>query len=296
VSATVGASAPARIGLAGNPSDGYGGATLSLAIRNYAATVELRPSAVLAVEPDSALVRAAMERFARRFGVPSQRVAARWTTTVPREVGLGGSSAIVIATLRALCALHDLELPADRLATLALAVETEDLGIAAGPQDRFAQAHGGLTLMKFAAPEVRVESLDPALLPPLVLAHSHAASSGSGTVHAGLRERYESGAPDVAAAMRHLAALAQAARDALLSGERESFAACVDATFEARRRLVELDARQAALVDVARAAGAACNYAGSGGAVVAVCRDGPEDVIRAFERAGCAAVVPLPAR
>ena len=60
----------------------------------------------------------------------------RWRTSIPRGVGLGGSSAIVIAVLRALCALHGTELDPARMAELALAIETEDLAIAAGPQDR----------------------------------------------------------------------------------------------------------------------------------------------------------------
>jgi len=91
--------------------------------------------------------------------------------------------------------------------------------------------------------------------------------------------------------MRSLAEQARAARDALLEADPSAFAACVDASFEARRRLVPLDPRQAALVDIARRCGASANYAGSGGAVVAVCAtDGVPDLIEAFERDGCAAV------
>jgi len=53
---------------------------------------------------------------------------------------------------------------------MALAVETEDLGIAAGPQDRYAQAHEGLVLMDFAGAAPQVTRLDTALLPALFLA------------------------------------------------------------------------------------------------------------------------------
>ena len=58
------------------------------------------------------------------------------STTIPRSVGLAGSSAIVIAALRA--AGVDLEPP--EVAELALAIERDDLGIAAGLQDRAVQA------------------------------------------------------------------------------------------------------------------------------------------------------------
>ncbi len=42
---TATASAPPRVALAGNPSDGYGGRTLSLAIANYSARVEVSEAA-----------------------------------------------------------------------------------------------------------------------------------------------------------------------------------------------------------------------------------------------------------
>jgi hypothetical protein len=83
----------------------------------------------------------------------------------------------VIATLRALGQLHQVDLRPAALAAFALAVETEDLGIAAGPQDRVAQAYGGVTYMEFAAPP-RYESL-PGRLPPLLIAWRATAAGGA---------------------------------------------------------------------------------------------------------------------
>ena len=55
-----------------------------------------------------------------------------------------------IAVIRALCELHAVRIcPAD-VAELALAVETEDLGIVAGLQDRIVQAHDGLVVGRAA--------------------------------------------------------------------------------------------------------------------------------------------------
>ena len=156
--------AHARAALAGNPSDGYGGAVLAVSVADFAAHAEVARRRGRVSDPPSALVDAAVARFGRG------PCAVRWRTDVPREVGLAGSSAIVTATVRALCALHGHALEPDALAAMALAVETEDLGIAAGPQDRYAQAHEGLVLMDFAGARPRVERLDPALLPPLYLA------------------------------------------------------------------------------------------------------------------------------
>src|SRR5439155_3838076 len=128
------AEAPARAALAGNPSDGYEGRTLAVALPAFRARVEIEPADRFDVgEP---LLAAAFRRFARGVGADPPPVSMRFTTTIPRQVGLGGSSAIVVAGLRALCAGFGTELTPGDLAMAALEAETEELGIAAGPQDR----------------------------------------------------------------------------------------------------------------------------------------------------------------
>ena len=273
-------SAFARAALAGNPSDGYGGAVLAVCVPRLAARAEATPADEPLSDPPSALVDATIARFARG------PCAVRWSTTVPREVGLGGSSAIVTATVRALCALHGHALAPDELAEMVLAVEVEDLGIAAGPQDRYAQAHEGLVLMDFAGARPLVERLDPALLPSLYLAWRSDAAEASHAVHGGLRDRARD--PDVRAGMARLAGHARAARDALLGGDHQAFAAALDASFDERAALLDLDPRHEAMVRAARAAGASANYAGSGGAIVGTLPlDGFEPVVRALRVLGC---------
>ena len=58
----------------------------------------------------------------------------------------------MIAAIRALARERRVDLAPDELAAMALAVEAEDLGIPAGPQDRVAQAHQGLVHMDFSDP------------------------------------------------------------------------------------------------------------------------------------------------
>jgi glucuronokinase len=278
-------SAHARAALAGNPSDGFGGAVLACCIGELRAWASAEHATEATSDPPSALVDAAIARFGRG------PCAVRWGTDVPREVGLGGSSAIVTAAVRALCALHGHALAADELAEMVLAVEVEDLGIAAGPQDRYAQAHGGLLLMDFAAPEPHVERLDPALLPPLYLAWRTDAAETSHVVHGGLRER--AAEPAVRHAMARLAGHARAARDALLAGDRAGFADALDASFDEREALLALDPRHVAMVHAAREAGASANYAGSGGAIVGTLpAAGPELVARALTSLGCEMIAP----
>ncbi len=285
----------ARAALVGNPSDGYGGAVLATTLSGYAAHAQAQAADSLSITPPAPLVVATVRRYAREIEPAALATAVRWRTSIPRGVGLGGSSAIVIATLRALCELHGRELPPDRIAELALAVETEELGIAAGPQDRVAQSYGGLTFMDFG-PQRSYERLDPALLPPLVVAWRAHAAGHSGEVHTPLRVRFERGDRQVQAAIQELAKAARSAREALLSAHRERFAECVDASFEARRRMLALDPRHVEMISVARAAGASANYTGSGGAIVAVCRGRgePGTVSEALSAIGCGVAVFAP--
>ena len=63
---------------------------------------------------------------------------------------MGGSSAIITAALRALCAYFNVRIPTPIEANLALETETKELGVPAGLQDRVIQAYEGLVYMDFA--------------------------------------------------------------------------------------------------------------------------------------------------
>jgi glucuronokinase len=262
-------------------------------VRDFVAEVEARPASDPSIAPESTLVQATVNRFSRELAPDAPPVAVRLRTSIPMSVGLGGSSAIVIATVRALCELHRVCLPPDELAEFALAVETEDLGIAAGLQDRVAQAYGGLTFMDFRAGVY--ERLDPALLPPLFLSWNVEAAGHSGLTHGDLRARYDRADSAVVSAMEGLAELARGARSALFAGDVGAFAACLDATFEARRRMLTLDDRHVAMIELAREHGASANYTGSGGAIVGCCLNGEHRarVIAALTDAGYRAIAPV---
>ena len=167
------------------------------------------------------LVDATIARF-DRLGVARSvlRPSVGIECSIPRLVGLAGSSAIIIATLRALYDLHGVRAPApSELAELALAIEVEDLGIAAGLQDRVVQAFGGLVFMEFSGENPAYERLDRSLLGPLVLAWRPESAAHSGVVHGDLRARFERGDRVVRQSMTELARAARAARDGLLSGD-----------------------------------------------------------------------------
>jgi glucuronokinase len=141
------------------------------------------------------------------------------------------------------------------------------------------------------------EPLDPTLLPPLFVAHLSRAAEPSEILHSDLRRRFDAGEPEIVGAMSRLAELADAARGALLDGDAEALGRAMDASFDVRRSIAALDARHVRMVELARSLGAPANYAGSGGAIVGLLRDGAEleRLAPAFRAEGCGIDVCRPA-
>lgn len=284
--ATTEGRAPARAALAGNPSDGFGGAVLATVVPGLEAVVRATdakgvhvggrswPSLIDVAGPhegESAVVAATVERLVSWCrtdgpGVPADGVALDWTTTIPRSVGLAGSSALVVAAIRALAPRWGLDLDVVTTARLALEVETDLLGIAAGPQDRLTQAAGRTVLMDFAGAEWSVDAVVPAVAVPLVIVWRPDGAESSDAVHRPLRHRAEE--PAVRRAVERLAELAHQAADALRAGDLAALGDAMDGSFEQRAAMLALDPTHVALVEGARGCGAPANYTGSGGAVV----------------------------
>jgi glucuronokinase len=222
------------------------------------------------------LVTAALVTLDRLLPPEHRRPAlhVQWSTTIPRSVGLGGSSALVLATMQAALGCWGLDVPPHELAEAALMAETDELGLAAGLADRVAQvwATTVLTDCRGAAPVISAVPVHGA--PEVLLAWNPAAAGPSDRYHGELRTRFAAGEPGLAGAMAELAGLADAAARALASGDRAGFAEAVDASLEARCALGPVPAAALEPVEALRAAGASVNFAGSGGALVIV---GPVD-------------------
>jgi glucuronokinase len=275
---TATARAYARAALVGNPSDGYGGRTIAYTFRDLCADVAVRTARRLTIDAkrgEAALLEAAHGRFAAycaEHGGEAAPCMLSVRSTIPPEVGLAGSSAIVVATLRALGSFNSVQIPKAVLPTVALAAE-EDLGIPAGLQDRVAQVYEGLVYMDFDPEHLalrghgRYERLDSNLLEHAYVAWSPRAKVSSATFHGELRRRFRSGDADVIAALGELGELVNAARTCLRGGDSAGLDAIINANFDLRRRLGPLDPTHVRMVEVARAAGASANYAGSGGSI-----------------------------
>lgn len=302
----------ARAGLAGNPSDGYHGKTISIIVRNFHADVvlyEWEDVEIVHTEKDQSrfgsvldlvrdvklhgyyggmrLLKATIKKFVeycvrQKLDLHQRNFSVRYESTIPRQVGLAGSSAIIVAGLRCLMDFYQVDIPREVQPSLALAVETEELGIAAGLQDRVIQVYEGLVYMDFAPERIQdrhgflcghYEPLDPALLPPLYIAYSPDVSEPTEVFHNDIRGRFQRGDPAVIRAMGKFAAVASQAREALLSGDHERLARVMDENFDTRRSIYQLPAGQIRMIEVARSMGASAKFAGSGGAIIGAYRD-----------------------
>jgi glucuronokinase len=300
----------ARAGLVGNPSDGYGGRTISVIVRNFWAEVVLYEwedvEIILSLEDRCSfrsvkdlvhdvklhgyyggirLVKATIKRFVEychRHGIPlhGRNFSVRYETNIPRQVGLAGSSAIIVATLRCLTDFYEVEIPREVQPSLVLSVETEELGITAGLQDRVAQVYEGAVFMDFSSDQMhrfdgyvygRYEPLDPGLLPGLYVAYNSNVSEPTEVVHNNLRARYDQGDPDVRKAMSSLADLVLQAKAAIFEQDSQRLARIIDTNFDLRRTICRIPAGQLELVERARSVGVSAKFAGSGGAIIGVC-------------------------
>ena len=295
-----------RAGLIGNPSDGYHGKTISFIVQNFSAQVTLWESPELTIQParrdemifDSIsdlvedtrtfgyygglrLLKASVKRFhdyCRQGGIEfhSQNFTIRYSSNIPHHVGMAGSSAIITACFRALMQFYGVNITPPTLANLVLSVETNELHIPAGLQDRVVQAYGGVVFMDFAEEHFdrmghgAYEQLDPATLPPLYVAYTTRLSEGTEVFHNDIRGRFHRREADVVEAMAEWAELTQQCRDLLVAGRGTEIGPLLDRNFDLRRSIYQLSEGNLAMVEAARSTGASAKFTGSGGAIVGI--------------------------
>lgn len=305
----VDATAYARAGLLGNPSDGYFGKTISVTVRNFAAKVSVYEAPELEIIPSIRdrskyqslrdlvddvkaygyyggirLMKAAIRGFVdycdeQGHELPERNFSIRYRSNIPRHVGLAGSSALVTAAIRCLMEHYEVDIPQELLPNLILSVEREQLGISAGLQDRVIQVYEDCVYMDFNREQMErhghgvYEPIDPELLPPLFVAYRTDFSEGSEVFHNRIRERWERGEPQVVEAMERFAGFAEEARGLLLAGRGAELGGVMNANFDLRRTLYNLSPADIDMVERARSVGASAKFCGSGGAIVGVCPD-----------------------
>lgn len=368
----------ARIGLLGNPSDGSAGKVLSLSLANFWAQVHLTPSSTLHFQLNPvgdptqfstltsfqahiegngynggvrllmAMTKVLLD-YCRRHQIEldsTRLFNLSYETTIPRQRGLSGSSAIACAALDCMLEYYEISNAVPVAARPALVLQAEEeLGITAGLQDRIIQVYGGLVYMDFSrssttanstdlgtcttgdtgectnpsctttttinidsAPQKstseslespllkkekgnlppRCKSLDPGLLPPLLLIYAHSPSGkNSGSVHSDFKQRWQQGDAQLRHQMNEVASLAEQGAALLESrngnGNLAGIGPFMRRNFELRRAMfgdAALGKEGLKMVEVANSVGVDAKFTGSGGAVVALAPEGEEEVAR----------------
>lgn len=299
-------SAYARAGLLGNPTDGYFGKTISVIVRNFGARILLYPSPELHIEAQeqdvnvfrniyhlvdsvkltgyyggSRLIKAAIKKFgehceAEKIKLSNKNFTIRYHSSIPRQVGLAGSSAIVTATVRALMKYYDVTIPQEILPNIILSAEVDELGINAGLQDRVAQVYEGCVFMDFDQSQMqekghgRYERIDPSLLPNLYLAYKTDLSKVSGAVFNNVKARFEKGDEEVIRIIKEIADLAEKGKRAIQQKDYKNLNELINHNFDLRCKIMNISDSNMELVETARRCGASAKFTGSGGSIIGI--------------------------
>ena len=298
-----------RAALLGNPSDGYFGKTIAFLFKNFSANVILYETPEIEILPadydsnvfDSIselsedvelfgyyggirLLKAAVKRFhdyckRENISLHDQNFTLRYSSTIPYRLGLAGSSAIITACFRALMEFYQVEIPLHFMANLVLSVETEELGIGAGLQDRVAQAYEVPVFMNFDREIMEsrnygiYEPVERKHLQYLYIAYQNDLSEGSEVVHNDFRERYNFGVTEVVEAIDSWAEITVQGKKALETGDRDRLNQLINQNFDLRKSVMKISSKNIEMVELARSAGASAKFTGSGGAIIGTYQD-----------------------
>jgi glucuronokinase len=299
----------ARAGLLGNPSDGYFGKTISISIRNFGAIVSIYESPELVIEPQEIdknrfrsvyhlvesvnltgyygadrLIKAAIKKFIEycndhEIKISNKNFTARYQSSIPRQVGLAGSSAIITAAMRALMKFYQVDIPLQILPSVILSAETEELGINAGLQDRVIQVYEGCVYMDFDRKYMEkhhhgiYEPIDPRLLPKLYLAYKTQLGKVSGKALNTIKQKYDNGDEMVHSTLEEIAGLADLGKTAIIDRDYKTLTGLMDRNFDLRCKIMNISESNMEMVNLARSCGASAKFSGSGGAIIGTYQD-----------------------
>jgi glucuronokinase len=299
----------ARAGFLGNPSDGYFGKTISIIIRNFGAHVSLYQTPELQIEPQNQdrniyrniydmvesvslvgyyggdrLIKAAIKKFCEycdenNIKLSSQNFTIRYHSSIPRQVGLAGSSAIITATMRALMKFYKVKIPIEILPNIVLSAEVDELGINAGLQDRVIQAYEGCVYMNFDRKIMEskkhgdYDRIDPKLLPRLYIAYKTELGKVSGKVLSDIKTRWEKGDEHVVKTLKRIADIAEEGKEAIHQRDMIKLNELMNENFDRRSQIMNISESNMQMVQTARKCGASAKFTGSGGSIIGIYND-----------------------
>ena len=167
--------APLRLGLAGGGTDldvycdEFGGYVLNSTISLYIhcsikerddkkilfeamdidKKIELASQKELVLDGELDLFKGIYNRIIKDFHIEPLSFKLSTYSDVPSGSGLGGSSTLVVAVIKAFVEWLNLPLGEYDIARLAFEIEREDIGIVGGAQDQYAATFGGFNFMEF---------------------------------------------------------------------------------------------------------------------------------------------------
>ncbi|MFZ1288775.1 MAG: hypothetical protein WAR79_01700 [Melioribacteraceae bacterium] len=294
----------ARAGLLGNPSDGYFGKTISLIIKNFSAHISLYESPELIIEVleqdrnlfkniydlvdkiklhgyygADRLIKAGIKAFfdycnENDVKIKNKNFSIRYNSSIPRQVGLAGSSAIITATIKALLKFFEIEIKKELLPSLILSAETKELNINAGLQDRVIQVYEGCVFMDFEEQFLskncygKYEQLPLENLPKIYLAYKDTLGKISGVVLNDIASRYRRGEKLVIDTLSEIANCAEEGRNAILTKDYILLAELINRNFDLRAKIMNISNDNMEMIEIARKCGASAKFAGSGGSII----------------------------
>lgn len=306
---TIQTKAYARAGILGNPSDGYFGKIIAITIKDFEAKVFLDESYELMIQSHKddipvfkdiqdlvervelygfyggvRLIKATIKKFyeyckRQNIQLEKKNFTIRYSSDIPRQLGLGGSSAIITAAIRALMEFYNVKIPLEILPTLILKAERDELGINAGFMDRVIQVYEGCVYMDLDEKIIRekghgiYERLSPKFLPKLYLAYKPALGKVSGRVLNDIRQGYDRGDSFILETLQRITEKAELGKEALLKKDFGTMKQLMDENFDLRSQIMKISESNMEMVLTARACGASAKFAGSGGSIIGMYED-----------------------
>lgn len=302
---------PGRAGIIGNPSDGYGGAVLSCAIKSKAEVIIEPAEELILINRFGSITLKQRLDFANQgdyfdlcrvvlcyFGLDDLKAKISLFTTIPEQAGLAGSTAALAAVLKAVLAYTGQEYDRYQMAELTRYLEYNYLGVQCGYQDAYMTVFGGLNYIDFKGKEVYRELKEEpyAVVEPLgsysdelpfILFHS-GIKHHSGRFHRPLRERWLEGEEQVVKSYRDIAKFAGAGKEALMKKDWHLLARLMKENHLLQEQLAFSGEENNYLVRVAENSGALAAKlagAGAGGSLLALSLE-PARTIKALKEAG----------
>jgi galactokinase/mevalonate kinase-like predicted kinase len=289
-------SAPGRAGIIGNPTDMYGGAVLSCSV-GMRARVTATPASEWVLEaggqecriagPDDLHPRRDQFDLARAvldyLHLPSPACRIRYESDIPMRSGLAGSTALVVAMVRAMFACAGEHPTAYQVAERARYIELNYLKVVCGYQDAYMCTFGGLNYIDFRSKQFYRQAeaelfgtVEPlaAYVPnlPFVLGFTGVQHT-SGAVHRPLRERWLDGEAAVVEGYRRITEIAQLGKKALLLADWPALGRLMNENHAIQRDLGGSGESNERLITAALQAGAPGTKlagAGDGGTIIAL--------------------------